>query len=429
MEKIIRPTKKLRGAVKIPGDKSISHRALIMGALAEGTTHIENLSPAQDVRSTARCLTSLGVAVDIDESEQRHARVVGRGIGNLKAPSDTLDAGNSGTTMRLLAGVLAGYPFSATLTGDESLQKRPMKRVIEPLTQMGALIQSQNGYAPLRIHGGSLHPVRYELPVASSQVKSALLLAGLHACGETTVIEKAPTRDHTERMLAYLGVSLKQSGRAVSVCGSDSRIQSKSLYVAGDISSATFFLAAAALVPDSEISVTDVGLNPTRTGFLDVLTQMGVSLKLHNQREICQEPWGDITVGSASLRAVQVGGALVPRLIDELPMLAVLATQAVGKTVISDAQELRVKETDRIGAVADNLRRMGAIIEAKADGWVIEGPQKLKGVRIESFGDHRIVMAFAVAGLIAEGETVIEEAEWADISFPGFFDHLERMCV
>jgi 3-phosphoshikimate 1-carboxyvinyltransferase len=427
MEKVIRSTKRFHGSVKIPGDKSISHRALIMGALSEGITEIKNLSPAQDVRSTARCLTSLGVAVQIDESEYSQARVVGRGIGKLQAPSEDLDAGNSGTTMRLLAGVLAGYPFVSRLTGDASLQKRPMKRVIEPLTQMGALIQSQNGFAPLKIHGGSLHSLRYEIPVASSQVKSAILLAGLHTCGETAVIENAPTRDHTERLLAYLGVSLRQSGRALSIDGSNVKISGRPLHVAGDISSAAFFLAAASLLGDAKVIVRDVGLNPTRTGFLDVLREMGASLQIQNQREICNEPWGDVTATSAVLRAVKVGGALVPRMIDELPMLAVMATQAKGQTIISDAEELRVKETDRIGAVADNLQRMGALIEAKSDGWVIKGPQKLKGARIQSFGDHRIVMAFAIAGLLAEGETVIEEAEWAGISFPIFFEHLERM--
>ncbi|MBI1741678.1 3-phosphoshikimate 1-carboxyvinyltransferase [Candidatus Acetothermia bacterium] len=427
MQKVIKPAKKLRGTIKIPGDKSISHRALILGALAEGVSQIENLSPAQDVRSTAKCLQSLGASIQIDESEYAKARVEGRGVGGLVAPSTNLDAGNSGTTMRLLAGVLAGYPFTATLTGDESLRKRPMKRVIEPLIQMGALVESQNGLAPLKIHGGALHNVRYELPVASSQVKSAILLAGLNACGETIVIENAPTRDHTERMLTYLEAPLRQSGRCVSIQGDSVQYRARPIKVAGDISSAAFFLAAAALVPDSKITVEDVGLNPTRTGFLDVLQEMGVPVTIQNRREVCNEPWGNITAESASLKAVTVGGALVPRMIDELPMLAVLATQAQGKTVIRDAQELRVKETDRISAVAENLKLMGAQIEAQPDGWIIQGPRKLKGARVESYGDHRIVMAFAVAGLIAEGETVIEDAEWAAISFPSFFEKLELM--
>jgi 3-phosphoshikimate 1-carboxyvinyltransferase len=304
-----------------------------------------------------------------------------------------------------------------------------MRRVIEPLTQMGASIQSQDGLAPLKILGGSLHNIRYELPVASSQIKSAVLLAGLHTRGETTVIESSPTRDHTERMLKYLGASLRQNGRAVSIDGSGAQFRSRSLKVAGDISSAAFFLAAASLVADGKITLEDVGLNPTRTGFMDALCKMGATLRVQNEREICHEPWGSVTAESAHLKAVSVGGALIPRMIDELPMLAVMATQAEGTTVVSDAEELRVKETDRISAVAENLQCMGIELEVKPDGWIINGPQKLHGARIKTFGDHRIVMAFAVAGLIAEGPTVIEEAAWADISFPGFFEKLELVST
>jgi 3-phosphoshikimate 1-carboxyvinyltransferase len=429
MEKVIRSTKQIRGTLRMPGDKSISHRALILGALAHGVSEIENLSPAQDVRSTAECLRSLGVQIQLDERNGGHARVVGLGLGGLCAPSTVLDAGNSGTTMRLLAGVLAGHSFTSTLTGDASLTERPMRRIIEPLSQMGALIESRNGLAPLTIHGGALHSLRYELPVASSQVKSAVLLAGLHACGETAVIEKSPTRDHTERMLAYFGAPVRQSGRVASVCGGENGFRGRPLRVAGDISSAAFFLAAAALVPNGKITVEDVGLNPTRTGFLDVLEEMGIAVRVHHQREVCHEPWGSVTVESAKLKALEVGGALIPRMVDELPVLAVLATQANGRTVIRDAQELRVKETDRIAAVAENLKHMGAQIEAQPDGWIVHGPQKLRGARLESYGDHRLVMAFSVAGLIAEGETVIEGAEWAAISYPNFFEDLDRVRV
>jgi 3-phosphoshikimate 1-carboxyvinyltransferase len=303
-----------------------------------------------------------------------------------------------------------------------------MKRVIDPLVQMGALIQSQNALAPLTIRGGSLRPVRYELPVASSQVKSAILLAGLHVDGETTVAEPAPTRDHTERLMTYLTVPLIQRAGTVSVRGGKASFCARPFHVAGDISSAAFFLAAAVLVPDGKITVVDVGINPTRTGFLDVLGEMGVSVRISDQRDVCHEPWGSITVESARLSSVMVGGALVPRMIDELPMLAVLATQAHGKSVIRDARELRFKETDRVVAVAENLQRMGVKVDAQPDGWVIEGPQKLQGSRIQSYGDHRVVMAFAVAGLIADGETIIEGAEWASISLPAFFDQLERLC-
>jgi 3-phosphoshikimate 1-carboxyvinyltransferase len=416
MRIVVNPVRRIRGELRVPGDKSISHRALIIGALADGPVPIENLSPAHDVQSTALCLRELGVTV------------TAQGVHScgLRPPARPLDAGNSGTTLRLLAGLLAGYPYTVTLTGDASLRKRPMQRIIEPLTAMGAQIESAGGYAPLRISGGRLRGIRYTLPIASSQVKSALVLAGLHAQGVTTVIEPSPTRDHTERMLRYLGVPLKTRKGSVSVHGG-SRPKAKALVVPGDFSSAAFFLAAAVLVPEARLTIRDVGLNPTRTGFLDVLCEMGAQISVHHEREIAHEPWGDLRGESSELHGRVIGGALIPRLIDELPLLAICATQAHGVTVIQDAGELRVKETDRIRAVTHNLRKMGAHVEERPDGWVIPGRQRLSGALVESFGDHRIAMAFAIAGLIADGPTVISGAEWVAISYPSFFDDLAQL--
>jgi 3-phosphoshikimate 1-carboxyvinyltransferase len=328
--------------------------------------------------------------------------------------------------MRLLAGLLAGQCFTATINGDSSLHKRPMTRVIEPLTQMGAKIESHRGFAPLTITGGRLQGIDYKLSVASSQVKSAILLAGLQAHGRTTVIEPSPTRDHSERILRYLEAPLQKSDGAVSIQGG-TILKAKPLSVPGDISSAAFLLAAGVLVPNARLTLQDVGINPTRTGILDVLREMGAHISVQNQREITGEPWGDVTIESSELHAVQIGGAIIPRLIDELPILAICATQAHGMTVIKDAQELRVKETDRIRAVAVNLRKMGAQIEERADGWAIPGPQRLYGTMLDSFGDHRIAMAFSIAGLIAEGSTMIEGTEWVDISYPRFYDDLESI--
>lgn len=430
MRKVIKPARSLQGVLRVPGDKSISHRALLFGALADGVVHIGNLSPAQDVQSTALSLQALGVGINpLAPSPHRGGaggEVFVHNAGGFSPPSHTLDAGNSGTTMRLLTGLLAGQNFTATLTGDASLRKRPMQRIIDPLTQMGAKIESDGGCAPLKIIGQKLRGIRYELPVASSQVKSALLLAGLHAYGTTTVIEPSPTRDHSERMLRYLGVPLEIKDGAVSVQGG-ARPKAKTLIVPGDFSSAAFLLVAGALVPHAQITIQDVGLNPTRIGLSEILREMGAQIALENEREVAHEPWGDLTIKSSELRAVRLGGALIPRMIDELPILAIAATQAHGVTVIQDAQELRVKETDRIHAVTENLRRMGAQIEERADGWVIPGPQKLHGAVLDSFGDHRIAMAFAIAGLIAQGETVIEGAEWVEISYPGFFEDLESL--
>ncbi len=434
MEVRIRPARSIRGEVRVPGDKSISHRALLLGALARGESVLQDLSPGADVQSTARCLRALGVSLAIEFSqgngpEGPTARVQGVGLSGLSPPASPLDAGNSGTTLRLLAGVLAGQPFESVLTGDASLRRRPMGRVIEPLTQMGACIESEGGRgrAPLRIRGGRLRGIRYKLPVPSAQVKSCLLLAGLFADGETTVIEPVPTRDHTERLLRGQGAPLGRSGPEITLrpC---SALEPLAMRVPGDLSSAAFWIAAATLVPGSELAIRGVGLNPTRTGFLAALQRMGACISVGGVREEAGEPVGDLLVrGAERMQAVEIGGEEVPTLVDEVPLLAVVATQAEGTTVVRDAEELRVKETDRLRAVAENLRRMGVFVEELPDGLVIPGPQPLRGACLPGYGDHRIVMAFAVAGLIARGETTIEGAEWVDISYPGFFEVLSQI--
>lgn len=424
MEARVRGPQAVRGEARVPGDKSISHRALILGALAHGETEIRGLSPAGDVRSTAGCLRALGVEI---QSEGEAVRVMGRGPEGLTPPAAPLHCGNSGTTMRLLCGVLAGRPFGAVLVGDGSLSRRPMRRVAEPLRLMGAAIHARDGeYPPLRVRGGRLRGIRYRPPVASAQVKSAVLLAGLQAEGETTVEEPALSRDHTERMLVYLGAKLERDGLRVRLVPTE--LEARDITVPGDFSSAAFLMAAAAARPGAEVLIRGVGVNPTRTGFLDALRGMGADVALLNRREANGEPVADILVRGRELQGIKLSGDIIPRMIDELPLVFVLATQAVGTTVVRDAGELRVKESDRIAAMGENLRRMGAAVEEYPDGMCIRGPQRLRGARISGFRDHRVVMACAVAGLYAEGETLIGDAEWADISFPGFFGILEGLA-
>jgi 3-phosphoshikimate 1-carboxyvinyltransferase len=433
----------IRGRMTIPGDKSISHRALMLGAIARGETVIRGLAPGEDVRSTMRCLRQLGVLIQENGNE---LRVQG---GVLKKTATPLDAGNSGTTMRLLSGILAAQPFSTTITGDASLQRRPMRRIIEPLAQMGATISSrENGCAPLTIHGSKLRGIHYQLPVASAQVKSCVLLAGLHAAGETVVEEKIPTRDHSERLLRLMGAEVSVSSGQCSVIsnqysvisnqypvnGNTVRIRAKELggcqiEVPGDFSSAAFFIAAAMLLPDSELMIENVGVNPTRTAFLDVLCEMGAKIEMANLWHEAYEPIADLIIRHQALRGTKIFGNQIALLIDEIPILAVLATQAEGETHIHDAGELRLKESDRIAALVHNLREMGAAVEEFSDGLVINGPTKLRGAEIDSFGDHRIAMAFAIAGLLADSPTTIGAAECADISFPGFFEKLRQICV
>ncbi len=424
MEMRVRGPKAIRGEARVPGDKSISHRALILGALAHGETEIRGLSPARDVRSTEGCLRALGVEI---RKEGGVVHVIGRGPEGLAPPKVLLDCGNSGTTMRLLCGILAGRPFESVLVGDESLSRRPMRRVAEPLRLMGARIQAREGeHPPLRVRGGRLRGIRYRLPVASAQVKSAVLLAGLQAEGETVVEEPAPSRDHTERMLAYLGAKLERDGLRVRLVPTE--LGARDITVPGDLSSAAFLMAAAAARPGAEVLIRGVGVNPTRTGFLEALREMGADVTLLNGHEVNGEPVADILVRGRELRGIELSGDIIPRMIDELPLVFVLATQAIGTTVVRGAEELRVKESDRIAAMGENLRRMGASVEEHPDGMSIRGPQRLRAVRLSGFRDHRVVMACAVAGLYAEGETVIGDAEWADVSFPGFFDLLEGLA-
>lgn len=422
----IAPAKAIRGETALPGDKSISHRYAILAALAEGTSRIAGYAPAEDCASTLRCLQALGVDI---RREEGNVTIAGGGLDGLRAPAKPLDAGNSGTTLRLLAGVLAGQPFESVVSGDDSLRRRPMRRIVDPLTQMGAKIETaEGGLAPLQIHGTSLRPIRYETPVPSAQVKSCVLLAGLYANGSTTVCETVPTRDHTELALVEFGAKLATSAGACVVTGRPA-LTGRELEVPGDISSAVFLIAAALLLPGSELILRDVGLNPTRTAVLDFLGTMGAPIRIHGQRTVAGEPRGDIEVRHGPLLGGSVSGALTARMIDELPMLAALGPYTEGGISILDAQELRVKETDRIAAMAGNLRGMGARVEALPGGLTVAGRDAgaLHGAEIDPRGDHRIAMAMAIAGLAAQGETVIHNADCAAVSFPNFFTTLDHL--
>ena len=422
----IRQARGIKGTITVPGDKSISHRGLLLGAIAEGTTAIHNLSSSVDVWSTWRCLKQLGVEfIEKDDSLE----VIGKGFYGLKPPSKRLDCGNSGTTMRLMTGILAAQPFTTTLVGDDSLNQRPMKRIIEPLTQMGAKIESQpGGLAPLTISGSKLNATYYKSPVASAQVKSAILLAGLHARGTTTVNEPHLSRDHTERMLADFGVIVNRAGLSVSLDGGKV-LHGSEVRVPGDFSSSAFFIGAALIVPNSELTIKNAGLNPTRTGMLAILKHTGAKIEIEPYQQKSSEPVGDINVFTSRLNGIEIPPDLVPKLIDEVPILAVIATQAKGTTKLTGAKELRVKESDRLNAIVNNLSLMGVQIEELEDGFIIEGQQKLKGAVVDSYGDHRIAMAFAVAGLIAEGETQIKNSECVEISMPNFFETLQEIAV
>ncbi|MBV8856536.1 MAG: 3-phosphoshikimate 1-carboxyvinyltransferase [Acidobacteria bacterium] len=440
---LIRPARRLRGRLRVPGDKSVSHRAAMLAALARGGTTITNFSSSVDCSSTLEVLRRLGVFVERDGATVRVEGAGGdEGGQRFQPPSLELDCGNSGTTMRLLAGVLAAQPFASTLTGDESLSGRPMRRVLEPLGLMGARLSAVDGHAPLRVEGRRpLRSIRYEMPVASAQVKSCVLLAGLGAEGRTEVFEPAAqTRDHTERMLRWFGVEVRteelsgDGGRVVVSVEGGSRLTARDLTVPGDISSAAFPAAAAALLEGSEVEMEGVGLNPTRAAVLDALRGLGVGLSVEDEGETSNEPTGLIRVRSeggltpAAPGANVIRGALVAQLIDELPVLAVVGTAVEGGLEIRDARELRVKESDRITTTVANLRAMGAEVEEFEDGLRVEGPVRLRGARLQSYGDHRIAMAFAVAALAAEGETLIEGAEeCVGVSFPEFFPLLESL--
>jgi 3-phosphoshikimate 1-carboxyvinyltransferase len=430
-KQIIHPAKSISGGLETPGDKSISHRYAMLAALAEGTSELRHFAAAADCHSTLDCMKALGAEVKI---ERGTVKVTGHGLRGLKASRRALDAGNSGTTMRLLAGILAGQEFTSTLTGDESLQKRPMRRVVTPLREMGAQIKArEDNFAPLEIRGGGLRPIDYKMPMASAQVKSAVLLAGLFADGETSVTEPGRTRDHTELALAEFGApieKIKRTIRVKGISGNGARLHPVSIDVPGDLSSAVFFIAAASLLPNSNLLIHDVGLNPTRTAILDVLLHMGASLQMLSLKSEHGEVIGDLAVKGAQFRGGVIQGAQIPQVIDELPMLAALGPYTEEGIEIRDAAELRVKESDRIAALAENLRRMGARVEERPDGLRVEGrgAGKVHGAEIDSKGDHRIAMAFAVAGLAANGPTTIRGAECAAVSFPSFFAELNRLA-
>jgi 3-phosphoshikimate 1-carboxyvinyltransferase len=429
----IYPGLSLRGEIDLPGDKSISHRAAMLLAIAEGEARIHNFSASADCASTLSCLRLLGVKM---ESENSAVAVRGAGKHGLQKPPGDLDCGNSGTTMRLLSGILAGQNFESVLTGDESLQKRPMQRIIEPLKMMGARVEANDGRAPLGISGRRpLDAISYKPPVASAQLKSCVLLAGLFADGKTSIVEQTPTRDHTERMFRFLGIDVESvtsaEGEVLSVRGGTELI-ARDINVPGDISAAAFFIVAAACLEGSEAVLKNVGLNPSRTAVLDALRNFGAEIEILNKREVCNEPVGDLVVRKTAAAPAAssniLSGPAIANLIDEIPVLAIFGSQIEGGLEIRDARELRVKESDRILAVVENLRRMGAFVEEFPDGFKVERSY-LKGATIDSFGDHRIAMAFAIAGLFADGETIVEGAECAAVSFPRFFEVLDRAVI
>ncbi len=421
----IKPVQKLKGIIKVPGDKSISHRAIILGAIADGETKIKGFLKGEDCLNTIRIFQKMGV--QIQQNVKGEILIHGRGLRGLSVPKSILNIGNSGTTIRLVSGILAGQNFTSTITGDESICSRPMKRIIIPLRQMGAKIESNNeNFAPLIIQGGKLKGINYVSKIASAQVKSCLLLAGLYAEGKTTITEPVKSRDHTERMLEYFGLEVKVEGLTVEIIG-PAKLTHKFITVPGDISSAAFFIVASLLLEGSEVRIKDVGLNPTRTGILRVLKEMGAKIIIENERIECNESVGDVIVKSGDIKGINITGELVPFLIDEIPILAVAATQAKGITEISGAKELRVKETDRIRAISSQLNLLGARIEEKEDGMIIYGPTKLKGTEVNSFADHRMAMSLIVAGLIADGETKIRDTECINTSFPGFMETLKKI--
>ena len=415
----------LRGELTVPGDKTISHRAVMFGSISEGLTEITDFLQGADCLSTISCFRKMGIEI---ENTGERILVHGRGLHGLTAPSETLDAGNSGTTTRLISGILAGQNFSSRLTGDASIQSRPMNRIIHPLREMGAQISSENenGCAPLLIRGTSLHGIDYRSPVASAQVKSCILLAGLYADRETSVTEPALSRDHTERMLKSFGARVKRTGLTAQIFP-ESRLIGQKIQIPGDISSAAYFLAAALLVPGSEILLKNVGINPTRDGILQVIKKMGGDLQILNQRTISGEPVADLLVRHSSLNGTVIEGDLIPTLIDEIPILAVLASFAEGTTVIRNAEELKVKESDRLSIMVEGLLAMGAEVTGTDDGMIIRGGKPLRGTRIDSHKDHRIAMSFAVAGLAADGVTSIPDSGCVAISYPGFYEDLQKL--
>ncbi|MFD1038681.1 3-phosphoshikimate 1-carboxyvinyltransferase [Virgibacillus byunsanensis] len=418
-------SKAISGVIQVPGDKSISHRAVILGSLAKGRTKVTHFLDGEDCMRTIHAFRALGVTI---EKSDQTVLIQSDGFSSFIEPKEPLYFGNSGTTARLMLGILAGLPFFTTVYGDASLSKRPMNRVVSPLKQMGAYFdgRSEGDYLPISIRGGNLSPIKYTLPVKSAQVKSAILFAGLLTDGTTEVIEPTSTRDHTEIMLQAFGADVAKSDQHIKVTNKQ-QLTATDVFVPGDISSAAFFLVAAAIVPNSTLTLENVGLNKTRTGIIDVLKQMGGSVSINANEAIKTEPTGDITVDYSELTGITIGGDIIPRLIDELPIIALLATQAKGKTVIRDAGELRLKETDRIAAVVEGLSNLGARIEATEDGMIIHGQTPLKGGHVTSYDDHRIAMMAAISSLITKEDVVIDDTSSVAISYPGFFDDLNQV--
>lgn len=426
MQKTIRKNfKTLQGTITIPADKSISHRAVIFSSLAKGKSIIKNFSTGQDPHSTLKIFKTLGI--DIQEQNDKTTLIV-NSTGVLSKSLEKLDCGNSGTTMRLISGVLAGQNFDSELIGDESLSKRPMKRIIEPLTLMGANILSNYNKAPLKIKASKLHSINYNSPIASAQVKSCILLAGLFADGKTSITEPYLSRNHTELLMKYMNAKISIDKTTVSI--EKSELKPIEIEICGDISSAAYFIVAALIVPNSKIILKNVGLNPTRTGILDIVKQMGGNFEILSQKEVCGELVGDIKIEYSQLKATEISGEIIPRLIDELPIIAVLATQAEGKTKISDAQDLRNKESDRISTIVRELKKLGAKIQETPDGMIIQGKTELIGdCEVETYHDHRLAMSLYVAGLITKKEITINGFEWVDISFPEFEELFEILKI
>ena len=424
MQYRIKPASGLAGSVRLPGDKSISHRYAMIASVAEGTSRIENYSSGADCQSTLGCMRALGIEI---EKQDRTVTIHGQGLDGLRAPKETLDAGNSGSTIRMLSGMLAAQPFTSTIDGDESLSLRPMERIMAPLRQMGATLTARDGkYPPLVITGGRLQPIQYEPPVASAQVKTCVLFAGLHTAGVTSVVERVQTRDHSEVALRECGAEVERDGHIISIQGRP-KLEARNLTVPGDLSSAAFFLVAANLFPGSRVIMEGVGLSPSRTQLIDWLLVAGAHVRVLDVGQQAGEMVGTILVEGRPMEGGVIEGAMAAGLIDEIPVLAVLGAVSRQGLTVRDARELRVKETDRIATVADNMRRMGVEISTTEDGFHIPGGQRFRAAQVDSFGDHRIAMAFAVAGLRADGETIIDNAGAASVSFPEFYATLETL--
>ncbi|MBC1791936.1 3-phosphoshikimate 1-carboxyvinyltransferase [Listeria booriae] len=414
----------LNGTIRVPGDKSISHRSIMFGALANGTTTVSNFLKGEDCLSTIGVFRALGVRI-----EEFPDKIVVHGTGwdGLKRPDETLDVGNSGTTIRLMLGILAGRPFDATLEGDASIAKRPMGRVMLPLREMGAIFEAKDAnFAPVKVTGTKLQPMTYTLPVASAQVKSAIIFAALQADGETIIIEKEKTRDHTEQMIRQFGGAITTDGLTIRVNGGQ-EFQGQNVVVPGDISSAAFFIVAGLIIPNSKIRLENVGLNPTRTGIIDVVKEMGGKITVEQTSKAGDEPAGTVIVETSDLKGIEIGGDIIPRLIDELPVIALLASQATGQTVIKDAEELKVKETNRIDAVVTELSKMGVALVGTDDGMIIEGNQTLHGATVQSYGDHRMGMMLQIAALLADSDVTLEKAEAINVSYPSFFEDVASL--